>query len=223
MTRPRILGHRGVSGRFPENSLEAFRAAVSEGLDGVELDIHSAADGTIVVHHDPDLPVLGPIHQVTLPRLKEVRLRNGEAIPTLPEALRVLDGLEVWIEIKGLDPRFDSQLLRIIAESPAPARCAVHSFDHRIVARLGQANPALRRGILSTGYPVDPVGPMTRVGATALWQQWQLIDRGLVDAVGSAGGEVIAWTVNETAVARTLRSLGVEALCGNYPERLRVG
>ena len=51
--KPLIIGHRGAAGLAPENTLTAFRRAVELGVDGIELDVHLAADGEVVVHHDP--------------------------------------------------------------------------------------------------------------------------------------------------------------------------
>jgi glycerophosphoryl diester phosphodiesterase len=77
--------------------------------------------------------------------------------------------------------------------------------------------------VLSASYPVDPAGQMLGAGATVLWQAASLIDAELVAAIHRTGGEIIAWTVNDSAAARALAALGVDALCGNFPERLRVG
>lgn len=218
---PRILGHRGASGLAFENSIAAFRQARSLGADGVELDVHFTGDGALLVHHDPEVRGVGPIREVSLETLRGVSLPNGETIPTLPEALAALEGLEVWVELKGLPPEADRSLLQTLARSPTPSRCAVHSFDHRIIARLGRQSPSLRRGILSASYPLDPVTPMLAAGATVLWQECRLIDAQLVEAVHRTGCEVVAWTVNDSDLARHLTALGVDALCGNYPDRLR--
>lgn len=220
---PRILGHRGDSGHALENSLAAFTAARRLGVDGVELDVHATADGMLVVHHDAEIPGRGPIATLSSSDLGALVLSNGELIPTLPKALEALGGLEVWIEVKALPSSADRALLAAIDGSPTPDRCAVHGFDHRIVARLGSLRPTLRRGILSASYPLDPAGPMVMAGATALWQEWRLIDAELIQAIHRRGGEVIAWTVNDPVTARQLGALGVDALCGNYPERLRSG
>lgn len=222
-TRPRVLAHRGASGHAAENSLQAFHEARTRGADGVELDVHATSDGALVVHHDPVIPGVGPIDRATLGQVKAARLPNGEAIPTLSEALKVLGGLEVWIEVKALPETRDVALLAVINSSPSPETCGVHSFDHRLVARLGAKRPPLRRGVLSVSYPMDPVAPMVAAGATALWQEAQLIDAELVRAIHRRGGEVIAWTVNDPPLARRLAALGVDALCGNFPERLFLG
>lgn len=221
-SRPRILAHRGASGYRLENTLEAFREALRRGAEGVELDVHATLDGGIIVHHDPAIAGLGPIGSFSLAEVRRTLLSDGEPAPTLAEALVVLAAAEVWIEVKALPAEWDRSLLEVIEAAPEPERCAVHSFDHRIIARLGRARPQLRRGVLSASYPVDPAGQMLAVGATALWQSAGLIDAELVATVHRKGGEIIAWTVNDSIAARALAALGVDALCGNYPERLRV-
>lgn len=218
---PRVLAHRGASGAAFENTLEAFRLARSLGADGVELDVHATRDGSLVVHHDPEIAGLGPIRELTAREVAGHRLPNGEPPPALPVALGELAGLEVWIEVKALPPEADGPLLGAVAGAGAGTRCGVHSFDHRIIARLRAADPALRLGVLSASYPVDPVAPIRAAGAQALWQEARLIDAELVEAVHRMGGELIAWTVNDEVLGRRLRDLGVDALCGNYPERLR--
>jgi glycerophosphoryl diester phosphodiesterase len=222
MRRPVVIAHRGASGYEYENSRAAFRRAVMLDADGVELDIHATRDGGIVVHHDPDIPGLGPIAQLSLAEARQVRIRNGEQLPLLTEILELVGDRDVWVEVKTLPPAFDCELLKVLEMGPAPARYAVHSFDHRIVYRLGQARAGLRRGILLSSYLCDPVSVMLAVGASALWQEWQLIDQDLVNRVHDAAGTVIAWTVNEIGDLERLARIGVDGLCGNYPDRIRV-
>lgn len=188
----------------------------------MELDVRTTADGQLVVHHDPRIEGLGAI--ATL-RWEEAQRAPGPSgpVPLLREALAVLGGLEVWVEVKALPPETDAHLLEVLAAVPNPGRCAVHAFDHRLVARLGTRNPGLRRGVLSASYPLDPITPVRNAGAVALWQEWHLIDADLVRRAHDAGIEVIAWTVNQHRDAGALAAMGVDALCGNYPERLRVG
>lgn len=219
--RAAIIAHRGASGDAVENSLEAFRLAVRQGADGIELDVHATRDGGIVVHHDPAVPGLGPIAEHTLAELRQVRLTNGEPVPTLAEALAAAPGLGMWVEVKTLAAAHDAALLAVLEADPRPARCAVHSFDHRLVRRLRQLRPTLQTGVLTVARLVDPAGPLRDTGANTLWQGWHLIDRDLVAGVRGAGGKVVAWTVNDVGAARALAELGVWAICGNHPDRLR--
>jgi glycerophosphoryl diester phosphodiesterase len=217
-----VIAHRGASGYEYENSRAAFRRAIMLDADGVELDVHATHDGGIVVHHDPDVPGFGPIAQLTLAEARQVRIPNGEPLPSLAEILELVGDRQVWVEVKGLPPKYDHMLLTILDQGPAPERYAVHSFDHRIVCRLGEAHPTLRRGILLTSYLQDAVAVMRRAGATTLWQEWQQVDEELVNLVHEAGGTVIAWTVNELGDLDRMVRLGVDGLCGNYPDRIRV-
>jgi glycerophosphoryl diester phosphodiesterase len=190
--------------------------------DGVELDIHATRDGGIIVHHDPEIPGVGPIAQLTLAEARQLRIPNGEPVPTLAEILDLVGDRDVWVEVKGLPPEYDPVLLGILEKGPVPHRYAVHSFDHRIVQRLGAVQPSLRRGILLSAYLCDPVATMRSVGATTLWQEWQQVDQELVTRVHEAQCSVIAWTVNEVGDLDHMVRLGVDGLCGNYPDRIRV-
>ena len=50
--KPLVIAHRGFSGRYPENTLAAIRAAIQLGVDLVEIDVHETADGRLIVFHD---------------------------------------------------------------------------------------------------------------------------------------------------------------------------
>src|ERR671912_1672708 len=195
MRRPSVIAHRGASGYEYENSRAAFRRAIMLDADGVELDVHSTLDGGIVVHHDPEIPAAGPICRLSLAEARKLRIPNGEPLPQLAEVLELVGSRDVWVEVKGLPAEHEQKLLDILDAGPAPERYAVHSFDHRIVRRLGEARPALPRGILLSAYLDDPVSAMRAVGATTLWQEWQQVDQALVNHVHEAGGKLIAWTV----------------------------
>lgn len=95
MKLPLVIGHRGAKGIAPENSLSGFKKAVELGIDGVELDVHLAKNGKLVVIHDVDLKRLTgfkiPIKQFTFEELKkydisELFAKNQErSIGKLPE------------------------------------------------------------------------------------------------------------------------------------------
>jgi glycerophosphoryl diester phosphodiesterase len=190
--------------------------------DGVELDVHATRDGAIVVHHDAEIPGFGPISLLSRDEARQVRIRNGEPLPLLSEVLDLVGDREVYVEVKSLPEVHDEAFLAVLDHGPVPARYSIHSFDHRIVRRLGTGRPALRRGILLSAYLDDPVAAMRGVGATTLWQEWQQVDQELVNRVHDAGCSIIAWTVNEIGDLERMARLGVDGLCGNYPDRIRV-
>jgi len=76
------IAHRGGSGLWPENTLEAFDRAIELGCDGIEIDVHLALDATLVVHHDERLkPAIargadGDWLVPPTPRLKDLTLEE---------------------------------------------------------------------------------------------------------------------------------------------------
>lgn len=217
-----MIAHRGASGYAFENSPAAFREAVARGVDGVELDVHSTADGGLVVHHDPVLTGGRPLDTLTMTEATGSLLSNGEQVPSLATALTIIGNRDVWIEVKSLPRAYDDALLAALDGGPFPARYAVHSFDHRITARLAAVRPGLALGALLSARVVDPVSVLRNAKATTLWQEWSMIDQDLVNVVHAAHARVIAWTVNDPAAAGRLSRMGVDGLCGNFPDRLAV-
>ncbi len=68
---------------------------------------------------------------------------------------------------------------------------------------------------------MNPVQSVLDAGAATLWQAADLIDAELVARCREAGVALVAWTVNSREQAAALTALGVDGLCGNWPERLR--
>lgn len=220
MARPLSIGHRGASGHEHENSRAGFRRAKALGAESVELDVHATRDGAVVVFHDSAVPALGRISDLALETVQQHRLPNGESIPLLSEVLPLLRGLEVWVEVKGMEEYFDAVLLRALAEGPEPERYGIHSFDHRVIRRLGERDGAFRRGVLLEARLIDPLPVLAAAGASVLWQAQAYVDRALVEELHRAGRRVIAWTANSEADITRLVACGVDGICTDYPERV---
>ncbi|EIW61594.1 PLC-like phosphodiesterase [Trametes versicolor FP-101664 SS1] len=52
---PECWGHRGASATFPENTLASFEAAMRDGAEGIESDVHVSVDDVVVMFHDPSV------------------------------------------------------------------------------------------------------------------------------------------------------------------------
>jgi glycerophosphoryl diester phosphodiesterase len=219
--RPLVIAHRGASSIEIENSLAAFKAAAPQGADGVELDIHCTTDGELIVHHDE---TIGGTHiaKSTAQAIAALRLKNGEPVPTLSQALAAIaPRLRVFIEVKTLDPRWDDRLFEIMDRGPNPAGYAIHGFDHRIVRRLSAKRPGLPCGVLSSSYDVRPLVALQDAGAAILWEERSLVDEVLITTLHDAGAQIFVWTVDEPSELSRLVAWGVDGLCTNVPARAR--
>lgn len=218
--KPLVIAHRGASSSELENTLAAFRAAVAQRADGVELDVHATLDGEIVVHHDPSIMGL-PIAQARMRDLTQLRLLNGEPLPTLAQALEAIGSLRVFVEVKVLDPQWDERLLDTLDHGPNPTGYAVHSFAFHVVRRLREQRPNLRTGVLSEVATRDPQRTLVDAKAQTLWQERSTLDEELVQKVHAMGATIIAWTVDNPSDMERLATIAVDGICTNHPERAR--
>ena len=163
----RNYAHRGLHRQdksVPENSLEAFRAAVEHGY-GVEMDVHLSADGALVVFHDDTLDrvcgVPGRVEDKTLEELRQLRLCGTDCgIPTLAEALAVLGGrVPLILEIKrgGHNRELCEKTYALLRTYAGPV--CIESFDPFIVRWFRLHAPELLRGQLS--LPLKDYGDST--------------------------------------------------------------
>jgi glycerophosphoryl diester phosphodiesterase len=236
---PLVLAHRGASTRETENTLAAFRCAMAQGADGVELDVVRCASGEAVVCHDDDLVRLAGrperIAALPLAALRQIRLRGGGEIPTLDEALALLApaGL-VNIEIKyaGIGPGGCRALVAAVAESVARAEAAhrvcVSSFSPAAVWLWQKREPHVPCGLLwerprrfhrPWPLPVDWLLPLLR--PFAVHPEASLCTPAAVAGWRRRGYAVNVWTVDEPARIEALAGLGVSAIITNEPQRAR--
>jgi glycerophosphoryl diester phosphodiesterase len=211
MSHPEVIAHRGFTARHHENTQEAFIDAVELGVDAIELDVHATADDVVVVHHDAHLgpPLASQSAAIAELSWGDLQRHSSDSIPKLSQVLQAVgERATVYVEIKGAG--IEALVCSVIGDR---ARCAVHAFDHRSIARCGTIAPALPRGVLMTSYLLDPYAPLRDTYARDLWQHWELIDEDLVAGIHAQGGRVIAWTVNSVDAARRLAAFGVDGIC----------
>lgn len=236
-----MVAHRGASAEQPENTLASFEAAALARADMVELDVRLTSDGTVVVLHDPDLSattdLAGPVHSLSLAEVKVADASGGrgprQEIPTLAEALALLDrlGIGVDIEVKNIpgEPAFEADaegILEATLEVLAAARfgppALVTSFNPATVARSLELAPDIPTGLLGIGDPPDALGLAREVGhAMVLPHHRALAEAGeeFVAAAHEDGIAVGTWTVDEEDELATLFSWGVDAVATNDPRR----
>jgi glycerophosphoryl diester phosphodiesterase len=231
-----ILGHRGASADFPENTLEAFTAAIAQGADGVELDVMRCGSGDLVVCHDEELSRLArrPWVVARTPWWKLKRADVGSAlgfrparIPLLHEVFEALPAsalVNVEIKCETLDDRGLSEKVGdFIAERGLSGRVLVSSFNPLCLIRLAKKHPAIRRGLL-----VDPDRGWKRqlvflpfTANESIHLNFADIDARRAERYHRRGLKLAAWTVDDLATARALRGWGVEMLITNRPGEMK--
>src|SRR5512137_1372691 len=106
MPKPLVIAHRGDSSRALENSLEAFRLALSIPVDMIELDVRKSSDNCLYVMHDRTTGRTAngniEIEKAGSGEISRRRLKNGEAIPALGYVIALVNGkVKLNMEIKS--------------------------------------------------------------------------------------------------------------------------
>lgn len=195
--------------RLTENTLPSFSAALDEGADGIELDVHATSDGVVVVHHDPTVDGR-KISRTEWAALRKIELDMGLLIPTLRDVCALVQGrAELFVEIKGAE--METQVVEALEGYAGPT--AIHSFDHATIARLARRRVPYRLGLLYEEPPTRIAGAMREHGAQDVWPDRRLVTQRLIEEVHAEGGRVIPWTVNDRDEALRLAAWGVDGLC----------
>ena len=101
-----LIGHRGFSSLYPENTLSAFLGAYQNGFKGIEMDVLETRSGDLLVFHDIDMERLcgvdEDIRNVTGQSRYNYKVKGSHDILTLDEALGAVRNYKgpIFIHIK---------------------------------------------------------------------------------------------------------------------------
>lgn len=240
-TRPLVVAHRGASVEQPENTIEAFEAAIDAAADAVEFDVRMTADGHAVVMHDADVvrttDGTGLVCELTLSDIRRLRIdRPGggaAGVPTLDEALECLSGRAAAdIEIKTVPGELGSvpggateATLEALDRVGFSGEVLISSFDLRSIARSRGLRPDVPTGLL-TSYEVDPDSALQQ--ARMAGHPWVLpfvagvLDAGaaFADRCHEADVALGVWITDDAEAAGRLFALGADAVATNDPRTI---
>lgn len=116
MRPPRLVAHRGLPARYPENTCLGLDRAMAAGARWVEFDVQLSADGLPVVFHDPTLERTtgrrGSLLELSAREILALSAHEprrfggrfqGEPIPALTAVITLLNahpGVQAFVELK---------------------------------------------------------------------------------------------------------------------------
>ena len=212
------IAHRGFTKKYPDNTLEAFSAAIKLGADGIECDVHETADNCFIIFHDSEIEGK-KIAEMTGTEIEQVRLREQFHIPTLEETLELCHG-HVLLNLEFKLVYSLDKLLQTIRAVMTPDELLISSFQSSLITKLAELAPEIRRGIL-THLPVkDPLKLMNMTGAQVMLPIFQSTKKTLVDKLHSRDLSVMVWNCDTPEDMHTALSWNVDGIITNNPDRL---
>lgn len=235
-----IIGHRGALHEALENSTDSFAKAVDAGAARIELDVQLAKDGSVVIMHDDNLQrtcgVPKLISRMDRDELKATKLRNGEPLPFLDETLdRFLNDIEFNIEIKGNSVVLAEATAAIMRRHKREDKFVVSCFEPEPLEYFARTYPEVRRACLIGDYPKwpqlaarSPLLFMQKIHTNIIHPWAPLVDENFMDQAKARGWIVYPYCSakgeedeDQVGLWTTLKTLGIDGLCTNYPRQMR--
>ena len=179
----KVWAHRGASGYRPENTLESFELAIKQGADGIELDVHTSADGELIVMHDETVDRVtdgtGLIKDMTLAQLKELKVSTPAEptgiyrVPTLAEVLDLMRTTDMMVNIELKNsicfyPGMEEKILKLVKEMNMEDQLIYSSFNHYSLLQLKQLDDHVQTGILFSDGWINPAMYAKNLGINAV-------------------------------------------------------
>ncbi|WP_329014849.1 glycerophosphodiester phosphodiesterase [Streptomyces sp. NBC_00690] len=218
------IGHRGVMGVEPENTLRSFIRAERSGMDAIELDLHLSKDGALVVMHDADVDRTtdgsGPIAEKTLAEVRGLDAGKGERVPVFEE---VLDAVQAPLQAEIKDVAAARALAAVIRRRDLLDRITVSSFHDEAVAEIAALVPGVQTVLIASRWESDIVDRAKAVGAGALALNIRRLTLETVEHAHEEAIAVIGWVVNTPEHLRLVRALELDGATTDYPAIKRTG
>jgi len=235
------FAHRGGSDYTPnvgrENTIHAFRSAVSLGYRYCETDVHVTRDRRLVCFHDETLDRVtnghGQIHDHALAELADVTTLAGDHIPTFDEVMETLPDTRFNIDLKA--PGAVAPLAEGIRRHHAENRVCVASFSQRRLSEFrhltrgkimtGIAAPGVAWTAFMPGLPALIASPGAVLQApahqTIRGVTIPVVTRLAVWNCHQAGKYIHAWTIDDPDEMNRLIDLGVDGIITDRPDVLK--
>lgn len=226
-----VTAHRGSSGAAPENTMAAFRQAIADGADYIELDVQTCADGTVVVIHDRDLMrVAGDprrVEDLTLDQLRGIDVGGhfapefaGQRVPTLAEVIHLVRGhAHLNIELKYNRP--DQALIPAVGDllqrEQFLDQCVITSLNAGALEEFRGREPHPPTGLIVTAS----IGRISRVEEDFLSLSAQRVTARTLNEARRANKPVHVWTVNDPREMLQMIESGVDNIITDKPAVLR--
>lgn len=234
-----VLGHRGISAHYPENTLPSFEAAIDLGVDLIEFDINVTRDGQLVVIHDNDIARTsdhaGLTRDYTLAQLKSFDfgypakfgdLYRGYQIPTFEEVLALVkrksETVLLNVEIKDMHHQTVDDTIALLHRFGLEERSVIACFDAELLRYTKAAYPHMRcqgfPGRYMSNFTEDTYQCMFGMGIP-IGGQNRTEEEILSDVAFARAQGILAWlfTCDTPETVQACVRYGADNVTGNDP------
>lgn len=221
----KVIAHRGYwkTEGSAQNSIAALNKAAEAGVYGSEFDVQLTKDGVVVVNHDDSIQ--GKIIcETPYADLAEIRLANGEQIPTLADYLKAgkeLPNLQLILEIKPLPTKEAEDLavktaVEMVKEMQMEKQVEYISFSMNVCERLVEATPSSEIAYLGSKLSPAEIKAKGMSGIDYYFKAFEIHPE-WVEQAHQLGMKVNVWTVNDPDMMKKMADLKVDFITTDQP------
>lgn len=224
-----ITAHRGfwkcAEAGNTQNSIASLREAQANGFWGSEVDVHLTSDNAVIVNHDNDIQGIS-IHDNTFDAFKEIRLNNGENVPTLDSYLKRAKKSRTTVLVLELKSQGSKERDHLLAEISIqklkdhglykPERVIFISFSLDACEYIAKAAPEFTNQYLSGNLSPDE---LKEKGINGFDYHYKIVFKNpeLVQRAHELGMSVNVWTVNKKEDIEKCIEAGVDFITTDEP------
>lgn len=227
--RVSVAAHRGDSQNAPENTMAAFRLAVENQADVIELDVRQTRDGKYIIMHDDSLKrttgLDRKVGEVNYEYIKKLEAGSyfseeyrGEPIPTLEEVLEfaIENDIELNIELKPAytDQNYEEGIIALLEQYDFVSSCVVASSDYDVLRKVKEINSDVKT-VYIVHIAFGGVGELEYADAVSV--RYNYISANLVKNMHKQGKDIYAWTVNGEKMIKNLLLMDVDCIVTDNP------
>ncbi|RDY25445.1 glycerophosphodiester phosphodiesterase [Romboutsia weinsteinii] len=233
-----IFAHRGASSDYPENTILAFKKALTLPINGIELDVHKSKDGELVVIHDEDIQRTfkgrGMVEDYSLLELQSFNCRKFEfvnnelcKVPTLEDVLILIKDKNITLNIEAKTDQIhydlENDVLELVEKYNMKNNVLISSFNHKCLNIFKSIDSSYKYGALyeaekDFASENNVVEHAKKLGVYSINISKELVTKEMVDLAHSNNLKVYVYTVNAPIIMRKMIEFDVDAVFTDYPE-----
>lgn len=210
MSRPLLLGHRGVRGlkSIAENTIAAFDRAIADGCDGFEFDVRLTRDGVAVIWHD---------EKVRLIKVARARAEKLNRLPRLEDVL-VRYQTSAFLDIELKVPGLEALTCGLLRRHPPARGYVVSSFLPEVLRTLHDIDPKIPLGLICEKS--SHLSVWSEVPAEYVMLSSKFATPYAIVKLRRANKKVVVWTVNQATEMRRFAEFGVDGIVSDKTKLL---
>ena len=220
-----VIAHRGFwkAEGSAQNSITALEKAAEAQLYGSEFDVLMTADGKIVVNHDNSIEGM-VIAETPYKKLKNLRIKNGEKLPTLKQYLKKGKKLDIQLILeakplptKEMEDQAIATMVKMVKKMGLEKKVEYISFSLNMCEQLAKLTPESEIAYLN-----GDVAPaeLKKKGINGIDYHHSVILNKHPEWVEEAhrqGMKVNVWTVNKEDMMKKLIDMKVDYITTDQP------